>query len=247
MSLLTIPAAGICPRYFKRNRGIASGISVAGSSLGGVLWPVACDQLLHKDGIGFAWSIRIIGFCMVPMHIIAILMVRLPLQPKKAVEDGIEEEKPAGKSARPKPDRSGLKKPAFLLLCLGLFFAFFGFFTPFFFASTYAASLGMSQSLAFYLVSIINGASMFGRILPGFLADRWGRFNMLTASALLGGVIAFCWTTATSIAGIVVWCAAYGFSSGAILSLQLACSTMLVHESASSTAVGVVMGSTSLA
>lgn len=35
MSFTTIPASGIVPRYFRRNKGLATGMSVAGSSLGG--------------------------------------------------------------------------------------------------------------------------------------------------------------------------------------------------------------------
>lgn len=101
----------------------------------------------------------------------------------------------------------------------------------------------MSSSLAFYLVSIVNGASLLGRVLPGVVADRWGRFNLLVTSAFTAGIIVFCWTGATTVAGLVVWTAAYGFASGAILSLQLACATTLADASSAGTAVGVVMGS----
>ncbi len=72
----------------------------------------------------------------------------------------------------------------------------------------------MSRSLAFYLVAAINAASTFGRVLPGFLADRYGRFNLLILSAFTGGIVAFCWTSATSQAGLIIWSLAYGFSSG---------------------------------
>jgi len=75
----------------------------------------------------------------------------------------------------------------------------------------------MTPTLAFYLVSIVNGASLFGRILSGIVADRFGRFNMLAASAFAAGIITFCWTTATSAAGLVVWTVAFGFASGVSL------------------------------
>ena len=217
MSFVAIPASGICPRYFKRNRGLATGISVAGSSLGGVLWPVACDQLLHTDDLSFNWTIRIIGFIMIPVLVIVIIAVRPPLKPQQQSEEGTADSNTLEKEKQHK-DRASLRKdivkPPFVLLCSGLFLAYLGFFSPFFFISTYATSLGMSQRLAFYLVSMVNGASLFGRILPGFWADRFGRFNLLTASALFAGIITFCWTTATSVAGLVVWGVAYGFASG---------------------------------
>ena len=61
-----------------------------------------------------------------------------------------------------------------------------------------------------YLLTVVSSF----RSVPGFLADRIGRFNILIASALLAGVVTFCWTTATSVAGVVVWAVAYGFVSG---------------------------------
>src|ERR1700761_5868344 len=170
MSFVAIPASGICPRYFKRNRGVATGISVAGSSLGGVLWPLACDQLLHTDGVSFDWTIRIIGFIMLPLLVVVVVLVRPPLEPKQETEDG---QMDASQPQKPKVDRATLRKditkPPFVLLCTGLFLAYLGFFSPFFYVSTYATHLGMSQRLAFYLVSMVNGASLVGRILPGFL------------------------------------------------------------------------------
>lgn len=147
---------------------------------------------------------------------------------------------------KPKKDLSALRRPPFLLLCAGQFIAVFGFFPPMFFVTTYAVSLGMSSSLAFYLVSIVNGASCFGRILPGIVADKYGRFNLLTLSIFSAGIIAFCWTPATSVAGVIVWTIAYGFASGALLSLQLACATSLVDEDSSGAAVGAIMGAMSL-
>jgi MFS family permease len=211
-AFVAVPSSGMVPRYFKKNRGLATGFSVAGSSLGGVIWPIFFDQMLHYDNISFASSMRIAGFIMIPLFAITILTVRPPLKKPQAIhqdaEDGQLDEKPK------KKDYSPLHRPPFVFLCAGLFFGIFGFMIGFFYVSTWATSLGMSASLAFYLVSIVNAASLFGRILPGFVSERLGRFNMLFFSCLFAGIIAFCWTTATSTAGLVVWCIAYGFASG---------------------------------
>jgi len=249
MSFIAIPASGMVPRYFKRNRGLASGVTVAGSSFGGVIWPIVFDQLLHHDSISFPWAMRAAGFIMLPLCAICILTIRLPVVqrmtgPEELGDVSTFEEV---KEDKKKKDLSVLRKPPFALLCLGEFVAVFGFFAPLFYVSTYAVGLGMSPSLAFYLVSIANGASSFGRILPGIVADRFGRFNMLVLSAFTAGLIAFCWTAATSVAGLIIWTAAYGFASGAILSMQLACATTLVDEESAGAAIGTVMGSMSLA
>jgi MFS family permease len=170
MSFVDIPASGMCPRYFKRNRALASGVSVAGSSLGGVIWPIACDQLLHNAGLSFGWTIRIVGFTMIPLLFIVVLTVRPPAAVGSRVDEnsdgtpGLSDKTPIDRREL----RKDIAKPPFVLLCIGLFLAYLGFFGPFFFISTYATHLGMSQRMAFYIVSILNAASLFGRILPGF-------------------------------------------------------------------------------
>lgn len=213
MSFVAIPASGAVPRYFRRHRGVASGISVAGSSLGGVVWPLVMDQLLYRHRISFPWSMRIVGFIMIPLLALVLLLVRFPTPSPTNTNTPIAKSAAELQAAR-KAARAALTRPPFLLLCAGLFFDYLAFFSPFLFVAPYAVSLGLSRRLAFYLVSIVNAASFFGRILPGFLADRCGKFNVLVASSLGASIVAFCWTAATSAAGVVVWIAAYGFASG---------------------------------
>lgn len=72
----------------------------------------------------------------------------------------------------------------------------------------------MSLSIAFYFVSVINGPPLFGRILPGSLADRFGCFNLCSMVIFGSSVIALCWMKTEMVAGLIVWPAAYGFASG---------------------------------
>lgn len=210
MSCVAIPASGAVPRFFVQNRALASGISVAGSSLGGVIWPIVMDQLFLKTSLGFGWSIRVIGFMMIPLLGLAILTVRLPTTTQN------EQHEDGPRSARQEVivDRSFLKEPPFILLCVGLTLCSLGFFTPFFYTSNYAISQGLSQSLSFYTLTAINAGSAFGRIMPGFVADRLGKFNILSCAAFAAGVVVFCWTVASSAAGIFIWATIYGVASG---------------------------------
>lgn len=145
-----------------------------------------------------AMSMRIVGFMMTPLLALVILLVRLPAD--SSVKSNTKW--PAELREERKAYRADLKKPPFLLLCAGLFFLYLAISSPFLFVSTYAVKLGMSRSLTFYLVSIVNGASFFGRALPGFVADRLGKFNILIASSFFAAILAFCWTAATSTAGV---------------------------------------------
>ena len=256
MSFIAIPTSTIVPLYFERNRGLAQGLSIAGSSLGGIVWPITLDQMLNKDNLSFGWTMRIIGFVLLPLMAIVLLTVRKPNSTKTEtdpVDAAAQQEKGEANTVptkKAKKDLTPLKQPPFILLCVGLAIAYFGFFTPLYYIPVYAAtSLRKSEDFAFHLVSILNAASMCGRVIPGFLADHYlGHFNTLAISATISGVVTFCWTTATSSAGLVVWVVAYGLTSGAILSLQLACATVLTTERPElrGTAVGLTLASVSL-
>jgi MFS family permease len=124
MSFIAIPASGMVPRYFKRNKGLATGITVAGSSLGGVIWPIAFDQLLHHDRVGFPWAMRAGGFIMIPLLVVAVVTVKPPIVARRDAETGGSvdatgsQEKPQeGKEEKKKKDLTALKSPAFFLLC----------------------------------------------------------------------------------------------------------------------------------
>ncbi|GIK05301.1 hypothetical protein Aspvir_009406 [Aspergillus viridinutans] len=252
LALLVCPMLALVGQYIKVKRGAAMGIVIAGSSLGGVTWPIVINELLKKPKIRFEWTMRIVGFIMMPLLAISCLCCRPPKAPAttktlperpEANKGVMPEQEPAN---TPKAGFSILREPRMQVTCLAFFITYFGMFSPFFFTTSYAVAQGFSADLSFYTISIINGASFFGRIIPGILADRYGRFNTCILATLLSGVIALCWTTATSVAGLVVWSAAYGFTSGAILSLQQACAAQIATPGTLGLSIGAVMASTSL-
>jgi len=109
-----------------------------------------------------------------------------------------------------------LKSPIFISLAAGLAIFNLGLFIPLFFVSSYATNaLGIPAQTAFYLISAINGTSLLGRVIPGFLADRYlGHYNVCVVAAVSSAVVAFCWTLAKDLAGLIVLSLVYGFTSG---------------------------------
>ena len=196
--LVLMPAFVNVTYHFRASRGVAMGIIVAGSSLGGVIWPIALHRLLGE--VGFGWAVRTAAFIMIPLLGLAIFAVRRP-------EGFIL-------FSRGKPDLSFLKNPAIIFLSIGMFFVYLGLFSPFFYITSWTISLRLDATLAFYMISIMNSSSLFGRIVPGIVADRVGPFNVMIVIVAVSGVIATCWTKATTIPSIVVFSMAYGFASG---------------------------------
>lgn len=196
------PALAAVPQWFNRKRGAAMGLTVAGSSLGGIIFPIMLSRLLLTTNIGFGWSVRITAFLMIPLLAFAAFAVRARLPPRDTNFFLA----------------SPFRQPMFLLLVGALFFALVGMYIPLFLLPTYAITRGMGESLSSYLVAIVNAASFFGRIIPGVLGDRLGRINTLAAATVSTAILAFCWPLAESSAGIIVYAAFFGFCSGAIVS-----------------------------
>jgi nitrate/nitrite transporter NarK len=77
-----------------------------------------------------------------------------------------------------------LREVTFDFVSFGSFLFFMGMFLPINYIILEATYYGMSPSLAQYLVSILNAASLFGRTIPGYIADKIGRYNMMVIMCL---------------------------------------------------------------
>ncbi|KAF4472691.1 riboflavin transporter MCH5 [Fusarium albosuccineum] len=199
---LMFPALAAVPQWFNAKRGAAMGLAVAGSSLGSVVFPIVLSRLLTKTDLGFGWSVRITAFVMLPILAFSALTIRSRLPPRRTKFFLW----------------SSFKQPMYVLLIISIFFGMIGMFVPLFLLPTYAITKGMSESLASYMVAIINGASVFGRVIPGVLGDKFGRINTLIGAAISTAIIVFCWPQAETNASIIVIAAFFGFCSGAIIS-----------------------------
>lgn len=200
--LLMFPALSAVPQWFNKKRGAAMGMAIAGSSLGAVVFPIVLSNLLTKTDIGFGWSVRITGFIMLPILTFSALTIKARLPPRKTKFFLW----------------SSFKSRMYNLLILSFFFSMMGMFIPLFLLPTYAIEKGMSESLASYLVAIMNGSSIFGRVIPGVLGDKFGRINTLIAAAFSTSIIIFCWPEAHTESSIIAIAIVFGFSSGAIIS-----------------------------
>jgi predicted MFS family arabinose efflux permease len=194
-------------QYFRVKRAAALGMTVAGSSIGGVIFPIALSKMLSNPNLTFGWTVRILGFIMLACLAVSVITVRARLPPRK------------GQFFLPE----AFKDLQYLAIIGAMFFAILGLFTPFFYLPSYAVQHGMGLQLSSYLAAILNGASFFGRTGAGILADRLGRYNMLFSVTTITGVLLFCWPSAQSNASIIAFSALYGFFSGAIISLMAVC------------------------
>lgn len=214
MGFLQLPAIAAVSQYFDKKRAAALAVVISGSSIGGIVIPIVLSKMLNGSSLGFGWSVRVIGFLVIPFLAFAVVAIKPRLPPRKT------------KFWIPLAYRDR----TFILLIVSLFFMFIGMFAPLFFIPTYAVTRGMSPTLAGYMCAILNAASTFGRIIPGVLADKYGRLNVFAAGGLVSGVIIFCMNSAKSDAAVIVYSVAFGFSSGAIISGASAAFTLCCKD-----------------
>lgn len=193
------------PTWFFKKRGLAYGVMAAGSGLGGIIFPIMASHLIPK--IGFGWAMRTIAFMILGLMIVANFTVssRLPPRPRKfALKVFLEP----------------FKDVRFVLLTVASFLFFMGLFIPINFIEVIAIHNGMSIRLAGYLLAVLNAASIFGRIIPGALADKVGKFNMQSLWCSVAGIVVLALgLPASSNAAFITFAALYGFASGAFVSL----------------------------
>jgi hypothetical protein len=150
--------------WFLQHRALAIGIMASGSSIGGVVLPIMVRRLV--DDIGFGSTIRAVAFLLPGMVIIGILMVKSRLSPLK-------------QPLILKEFITPYAEPPFLLLTIGIWFIYIGGFIPFTLIIVQARAQGMLANLAGNLVSILNAAWTFGRIIPAHFGDIFGVFNIM--------------------------------------------------------------------
>ncbi len=192
--------------YFTRRRALAIGIAASGSSLGGIIYPIAFHRLQPR--VGFPWAVRIIGFIALGTLALSSTLLK-PRIPSGSIP------------RRPLLDFSILRDKTFDVFNIATFFGFIGQYVPFFYVEEYSREQGMSPNLSFYMLVFLSTGSIFGRIVPGLIADKTSPSVVLAICTGCAAILSFCWIEIKSTAaGLTVFCLLYGFFSGAFVSLQ---------------------------
>jgi MFS family permease len=196
---------GSLATWFQKRRATAYGIAASGSSVGGIVFPIMVSRLINQ--IGFGWTMRAVALIV----LIGVVVTAFTLESNRTHTPTAFS---LGAYLQP------FKELQFAMLVASLTVFSFGLFLPFNFLVSEAQSRGMSAELANYTIAILNAASIFGRILPGLLADRFGRFNLMIICTGMSGVITLAlWLPGQSNAATICFAAVFGFFSGGYVSL----------------------------
>lgn len=213
-AVITTVGIAVLSHWFYRRRALASGICMAGSSAGGAIIPLLLRTLFRE--YGWTWSIRIIAFMALACYTAGILLIKGRL--------------PAGDFSRASVDLGAFKAPRLFFLAVAVFAFEFIIFGCAALLPSYVRYAGLDLDVQFYSLTVLNSMSLLGRILPGFAADKIGRFNILLSLAVVTLlVMASVWIPIGSHneATLYAVVAVFGFGSGGWISLAPVCAGQL--------------------
>lgn len=212
LGMLMTPMVAIVGHWFNYKRGTALGAATIGGSLGGVVFPIILHSLYSS--VGFAWAIRTVGFLCLFVLTLSIILMKPRLERSEfqfKLENII--------------DFRSLLEMRFVWLTLANFFAELAVINGVNFLTSYALRQGKSEALSYTLLTLLNTMGMLGRWLPGFVADRVGRFNTFIFICIMAFITIFViWLPfGHTTAGLIVFAILHGFCNGAVLSLAPVC------------------------
>jgi hypothetical protein len=112
------PTISLVSTYFAKRRGMGLGLVACGSATGGIVYPIIVQQLLPR--IGFQWTMRVLGFVSLTFLMIASIVLRTRLPPRKA---------------GPIVEWSAFKELPFILYISGAFLCFWSLYFAFYYVS----------------------------------------------------------------------------------------------------------------
>ncbi|KZT61355.1 MFS general substrate transporter [Calocera cornea HHB12733] len=204
LGLLYLPSVAVVGHHFLKRRSIAMGIAATGSSVGGIVFPILLNNVFQERGFG--WGVRALGFFMLGALLLANLLCSTNYHPHQRM-------------MKPPSPIKLLRDPPYLFGVTSVCIIGLGLYLVFFYVQLYAETQGISETVAFYTLAMLNGASVFGRTVPNYLADKVGPITVLIPASALAGTIVFALLGIRDVASLAVVCMLYGFFSGAYVSL----------------------------
>lgn len=223
IGLAYVPAVAAVQHWFVRQRGLATGIVVAGNGTGiSIGAPVAA---VIVGAVGWRGTFVVLALAMLVLGGGAAALIEGSPERRGLQPDGDTAE--AAAAARLAHGASGghvrlgeaLHSSPFWLLFLGGVGAALAMYMAYGHLEPYAQDHGMSAVTGALLVGVIGAGSVVGRLVIGPLNDRWGRRRSLVAMFAGMTVAMVWWMAATNLGGLIAFAVPFGLCSGGFVAL----------------------------
>lgn len=82
LGIIFMPPTSVLSSYFAKKRSFALAVAAMGTSIGSVIFPAMVQYLIPR--VGFAWAVRCSGFVAAFIALVAWLLLRPRLKPRRA-------------------------------------------------------------------------------------------------------------------------------------------------------------------
>ncbi|KAH8807263.1 major facilitator superfamily domain-containing protein [Xylogone sp. PMI_703] len=223
--LIYIPAVTVSPAFFNERRGLAMGIITSGTGLGGMAWAPFLRYLMTE--VGFRYTLRITG---VIAAILIIISASVLEEVNESVTNRFDALNTHNTRHRPNLHQTNskvIRSNEFIAHASGTALQAAAYMIPVYFMSSYARTLGYSNTAGANIIALSNAFNCGGKIIIGHLADRFGRLNALVLSTFISAGATFgLWcvsniqiTIDTHQNVFIMYACIYGISAGAYVSL----------------------------
>ena len=213
--LVFCPVLALVSTYFSGKRSLAIGIVASGTASGGLVFPAIVQQLLPR--IGFPWTVRVMGFVIFSIQCVTLASLRTRLPPRKS---------------GPIVEWQAFLEIPYTLFCIAMFLVFWSLYFAFYYVGSFGRDIiHVSEADSIDLLLIMNGVGAFGRLIPGYLADKYfGPLNLILPFAFVSGLLLYCWTAVSSKNGLIAFAVVYGIFAAGIQGLFPATLTSLTTD-----------------
>ncbi|KAH8705875.1 major facilitator superfamily domain-containing protein [Talaromyces proteolyticus] len=185
-----MPSVTVAPTWFTRHRGLAMGIILSGTGIGGVAWPLALRSLI--DNVGFRNTLRITGAMSFVLTWASGFFIRWPDSQISRIraENSTSMSRSSGLFQLPVVNWQIARSRKFIAQAVGGALQAAAYYTPVFFFASYARTLGYSQATSANFIALSNAANAVGKVAIGYMADKFGRLNTLLLSTFISAISA---------------------------------------------------------
>ena len=170
--------ARVVTLWFDRRRGFALGIALAGVGIGGFLWPLLAQWLIGAHGWRDAWLLLAAAIGLIALSVVALLLRDSPAAVGQ-LPDGAPATAQAATSGGTTAPVAGLtlaeaaRTPRYLLMVATFFAIGFAVQSVMMHLVPLLTSRGLSPMLAAFAQSLLFFAVTSGRLVTGWLMDRY--------------------------------------------------------------------------
>lgn len=180
----------VAPTWFGARRGLAMGIILSGTGVGGLVWAPALKACI--DAIGYRNTLRLTGAVSFVLNTGA--GAAMTWEPSRKAQNEIERRSQTTQRrnifAVPLVDLRLMRTRKFVAQAAGAVFQGAAYYIPVFFFATYASTLGYSDTAGANFIALSNACNAIGKIVIGYAADRYGRLNVLLLTTIISAISA---------------------------------------------------------